>query len=133
MVISKPASRGYSVKNVFLEVLQNSQENRVSFLKKLQVQVCNFIKKETLALVFSCEFFEISKNTFSYRTPPVAASSLPYLSFIMFIYFAIVASLERCLCSKQLNEIRMIKLFQKHNIGNTVYFTNKIISLHLQS
>ena len=27
-------------------------------------QVCNFIKKETLAQVFSCEFCEISKNTF---------------------------------------------------------------------
>ena len=25
---------------------------------------CNFIKKETLAQVFSCEFFEISKNAF---------------------------------------------------------------------
>ena len=34
----------------------------------------NFIKKETLAQVFSCEFCEISKNAFSYRTPPVAAS-----------------------------------------------------------
>ena len=34
----------------------------------------NFIKKETLAQVFSCEFCEISKNTFSFRTPPVAAS-----------------------------------------------------------
>ena len=32
------------------------------------------IKKETLAQVFSCEFCEISKNTFSYRTPLVAAS-----------------------------------------------------------
>ena len=29
----------------------------------------NFIKKETLAQVFSCEFYGISKNTFSYRTP----------------------------------------------------------------
>ena len=29
---------------------------------------------ETLAQVFSCEFYEISKNTFSYRAPPVAAS-----------------------------------------------------------
>ena len=28
----------------------------------------------TLALVFSCEFCEISKNSFSYRTPLVAAS-----------------------------------------------------------
>ena len=30
--------------------------------------------KESLAQVFSCEFCEISKNTFFYRTPPVAAS-----------------------------------------------------------
>ena len=37
-------------------------------------QTCNFIKKETLAQVLSCEFCEISKNTFSYRTPLVAAS-----------------------------------------------------------
>ena len=36
---------------------------------------CNFLKKETLAQVFFCEFCKISKNTFSYRTPPVAASA----------------------------------------------------------
>ena len=40
---------------------------------KLQAS-CNFIKKETLAQVFSCEFCEISKNTFFDRTPPVTAS-----------------------------------------------------------
>ena len=34
------------------------------------------LKKENLAQVFSCEFWEISKNTFFYRTPPVAASAL---------------------------------------------------------
>ena len=33
----------------------------------------NFVKKETLALVFCCEFFEISKNTCFHRTPIVAA------------------------------------------------------------
>ena len=37
-------------------------------------QACNFIKKETRAQVFSYEFYEISKNTFSYRTLLVAAS-----------------------------------------------------------
>ena len=37
-------------------------------------QTCNFIKKETLALVLSCEFCEIFKNTYFHRTPPVAAS-----------------------------------------------------------
>ena len=40
--------RRYSVKKVFLE--KNC--------------ACNFIKKETLAQVFSCEFCKISKNTF---------------------------------------------------------------------
>ena len=48
---------GVLLKKVFLEISQNSQENtcaRVSFLIKLQ----------TLAQVFSCEFCEISKNTF---------------------------------------------------------------------
>ena len=46
------------VKKVFLEISQNSQENacaRIFFLLKLQA-------------------YEISKNTFSYRTPPVAVS-----------------------------------------------------------
>ena len=64
-------------KKVFLEISQNSQENTcvaVSFLIKLQALACNFIKKETLAQVFSCEFFKISKYTFCYRTPPLAAS-----------------------------------------------------------
>ena len=36
---------------------------------------CNFIKKEALAQVFSCEFCEISKDAFFYRTPLVAASA----------------------------------------------------------
>ena len=67
-----------SVKKVSLEISQNSQVNtcaRVYFLTKLQA-----IKKETLAQVFSCEFSEISKNTFSYRTPLVAASGYRKLS-----------------------------------------------------
>ena len=36
-------------------------------------KACNFIKKETQAQVFFCEFCELSKKTFPYRTPPVAA------------------------------------------------------------
>ena len=40
-------------------------------------QACNFIKKETLAQVFPCEFCEISKNIFFYKTPLVAASNHP--------------------------------------------------------
>ena len=50
-----------------LKSFANSQENtcaRVSFIIKLQAEACNFIKKETLAHVFSCEFCQIFKNTF---------------------------------------------------------------------
>ena len=36
----------------------------------------NFIKKETLAQVFSWEFCEIYKNNFYYRTPLLAASGV---------------------------------------------------------
>ena len=36
-------------------------------------EACKFFKKETLAQVFSCEFCEILKDTFFYRSPPVAA------------------------------------------------------------
>ena len=67
---SEAVSQRCSAKKLFLEISQNSQENtcaRASFLIKL-------IKKEILAQVFSCEFCEISKNTFFYRTPLVAAS-----------------------------------------------------------
>ena len=70
-----------SVKKVFLEISENSQENtcaRVSFLIKLQASASaiNFIKKETLAQVFSCEFCEIPKNTFFYRTPVATSDSM---------------------------------------------------------
>ena len=44
------------------------------FFNKVAGGACNFIKKETLTQVFSCEFCDISKNTFFNRTPLVAAS-----------------------------------------------------------
>ena len=54
-LLTEAVAQRCSVKKLFLEISQNSQEN-------------------TCAQVFSCEFCENSKNTFSYRTPPVAAS-----------------------------------------------------------
>ena len=73
----KAVVRRCSVKKEFLEISQNSQENtcvRISFLIKLKAKACNFIKKETLTQVFPCEFCEISKNPFLYRTSLVATS-----------------------------------------------------------
>ena len=65
--VKEAATKRCSVKKMFLEILQNSQENscaRVSFLKKIQTETCNFIKKKTLAQVFSCEFCEILRTPF---------------------------------------------------------------------
>ena len=72
-----------SIKKLFIEISQNSKEStcaRVSFLIKLQAEAYNFIKKETLAQLFSCEFCKISKNTFFYRTPLEAASAKSWYS-----------------------------------------------------
>ena len=69
--IAEAVPRRSSVKNMFLKISQYSQENTfvwVSFLNKL-----NFIKKETLAHMFSREFCEIFMDTFFWRAPPVAA------------------------------------------------------------
>ena len=68
-----------SAKKVLLEISQNSQESacaRVSFLKKWQDSGLNFVKKQTLAQLFSCELCEMSKNTILHRTPLVAASEI---------------------------------------------------------
>ena len=61
-------------------------------------QACNFIKKETLAQVFSCKFWENFKNIFFfYRTPPMAASvhsnSLFYVSISS---LAFLLTLSKC-------------------------------------
>ena len=45
-----------SVKKVFLEISQNSQENTCARASILRPEACNFIKIEALAPVFSCEF-----------------------------------------------------------------------------
>ena len=68
LIMSEAFSQKCSVKKMFLEISQNSQENTCS--SGLQI----YFKKKTLAQVLSCEFCEVSKNTYSYRTPLVAAS-----------------------------------------------------------
>ena len=41
---------------------------------KLQAAPATLLKKEALAQVFSCEFHEIFKKTYFYRTLPMTAS-----------------------------------------------------------
>ena len=48
---------------MFLEISQNSQENTRARVSFAGLKPATLLKK-TLAQVFSCEFYEISKNTF---------------------------------------------------------------------
>ena len=64
-----------SVKKVFLEISRSSQENTCASVSFQTFQACNFIKKETPSQLFFCEFWEISKNTFFYKTPTAVAAA----------------------------------------------------------
>ena len=51
----------------FLKIIlwtETQLNNNVTYWKVLKLSIANFIKKETLAEVFSCEFCEIFKKTF---------------------------------------------------------------------
>ena len=65
-----------SDKNVTTFMLQLCDDKNRQTLANHRPEACNFIKKEALAQVFSCEFCEIYKNTFYYGTPLVAASGV---------------------------------------------------------
>ena len=80
-----PESQSDDVNNFFPQNRECLHSENIKFYQKQSpkgVQVYNFIKKDILAQVFSYEFCQISKNTFSYRTPPVAASVLWRWSFL---------------------------------------------------
>ena len=61
----KRSNRSRSIIKCVLKNFANSQESTsatVSFLIILLDSACSFIKKDTNALVFSCEFCEVFKN-----------------------------------------------------------------------
>ena len=65
---SETATRGVLSKTVFLKISHNPEPDH-------KPEACNFIKKGTLAQVFFCEFCEIFKSSFFYRTLPVDGSA----------------------------------------------------------
>ena len=60
--ISEATTRAVLYRKVFLQISQNSP--KLCFNKVVGRRPATLLKKETLAQVFSCEFDEISKNTF---------------------------------------------------------------------
>ena len=64
--VTEAVARRCSVKKMFLEISQNSQENtcaRASFL--IKPKACNFIKKETLHKCFLVNFAKFLRTPFS--------------------------------------------------------------------
>ena len=61
--------------NLHLQLYYKKPPTQV-FLPEIQPEACNFIKKETLAQVFSCEFCKISKKTIFKEHLRVTASEL---------------------------------------------------------
>ena len=71
--ITEGVARRCSVKTFFWKISQNSLEK---ICVGVRPKACNFIKKETPTRVCYCQFWEIFKNTFFHRKPPVASLSI---------------------------------------------------------
>ena len=87
-VFTEAAAGGALLRN-----LQENTFNRVSFLIK-------FIKKETLAQVFSCEFCEIFKNTVF--TEHLWATASVFRVFLRKVSEQLFHGIPRSLCSQHL-------------------------------
>ena len=95
-----------SVKNVFLEIhknSQNSQEKHLSLCQSLFLNNVAGLRPETLLKkrlwqrCFSCEFCEISKNIFFYRTPPQGCFF--FLSHVISLIFYFILWKHQKICS----------------------------------
>ena len=88
-VFDRSSHRRCSVRKGFLRNFATVTGKRICqslFLNKIAGWACNFIKKETLAQVFYCEFCEISKNTFSTEYLWTTASKQRATCFIKWLY-----------------------------------------------
>ena len=79
---------------MFLEISQNSQEHTCTRVSCCWPQACNFIKKETLAQVFPCEFSKSFLRIPFNRTPWTTASPSQkvvkgYSQFLLLSYVTI--------------------------------------------
>ena len=83
---SRSSHRRYSVRKGVFRIQENICV-RVSFLIKLRALACNFIKKETLTQVFSCEFCETSKNTFFTEHLWATDFAVPACAIVVLVFF----------------------------------------------
>ena len=77
-----------SVLTNFVKITGKQLFQSLFFNKVLGLRPATLLKKETLEQVFSCEFYDIFKNTFFHRTTLVAASGQLNLTINLVIYLA---------------------------------------------
>ena len=86
-----------------------------------ELHVCNFVKKETVTLAFSCAFCEFFKNAF-FKTHPLVTASDCFSVFSLKMFF-------RSTLSKMFYKITVIKNFAKF-VGKhfrcSLFFNNAI-------
>ena len=76
--------------SMFSKISQNTQENTCA---RVSARVaCNFIKKQILTRVFSCEFCEISKSTFF--TEYLRTTALEYIRLHLHIHVKYIMKLN---------------------------------------
>ena len=80
MITIRSSHKRCSVRKVFLEISQHLQENTCA---RVSLKACNFLKKETLAQVFSCKCYVISKDTFFTEHPRTTATVLCVILLLM--------------------------------------------------
>ena len=84
----------------------------------MQCLPCDFIKIETLAQVFSCAFCDISKNIFSYRTPPVAASVNEKFIFLCSVSLVILGTENNLVNKLRQARRKLVTISKQHTFFN---------------
>ena len=106
------------------------------FFNKVAGLGCNFIEKETLAQMLSCEVCVLFKNTYFYRTTLVAVSASYIRGNVYFgiIAFSCLSSTKPCLRFLLICFAREIKGFYRSSLGNEVDFRDIMnVSLNISA
>ena len=98
-------------------------------------EACNFMRRETLAQVFSCKFWKIFKDTFFKRIPPVAASDSLRLTLVsisvlpnlwsfqvsFYLVFMNILSNQHCIIIYKIKLKNQAKIWIKNLLDKTIF------------
>ena len=118
---------------VFQTCLVSQNQTVPLSLIKLQAfyfQFATFIKNETTGQVPSCEFWEIFKNTFFYRTAPRDCFCTFNVVEARFLIFCILFTKFRCFTNILPKSINLVSLESCYQVGH--HFNKEIMLMSLK-